>query len=58
MTDEKKINLEETKAAAGGGLASASVDYDRCPMCDTPTPVVGGPCTCPSCGHSWTAGSH
>ena len=57
MTDEKKeIKIEEANTVAGGSVASG--DYDRCPMCDTPTPVIGGRCTCPNCGHSWGAGSH
>ncbi len=56
--EDKKIN-KGTESVAGGALASANeAPYDRCPMCDNPTPVVNGRCHCTNCGHSWTAGSH
>ncbi len=66
--EEKKIASENVQEQVSGGLASrgnervlasASTDYDRCPMCDNPTPVDGsGRCHCSNCGHSWYAGSH
>lgn len=56
--EDKKIN-KGTESVTGGALASANeAPYDRCPMCDNPTPVVNGRCHCTNCGHSWTAGSH
>ena len=57
--EDKKIE-KGTECVTGGSLASAAgVDYDRCPMCDNPTPVESnGRCHCTNCGHSWTAGSH
>ena len=57
MEENKKIEIKEEDVAGGRVLASAT-DYDRCPMCDNPTPVINGRCKCTSCGHSWTAGSH
>ena len=57
MTDKKKeLSVENTENVSGGSLASG--DYDRCPMCDNPTPVINGRCKCSNCGHSWRAGSH
>ena len=56
--EDKKLN-KSVESVAGGAFASAKeTQYDRCPMCDNPTPVEGGRCHCTNCGHSWYAGSH
>ena len=55
IEDVVRCNVLSQGTAAGAG----NVEYDRCPMCDNPTPVgSNGRCKCTSCGHSWTAGSH
>ena len=59
MADEKIIN-DCAEEVSGGSVVSAAenMDFDRCPLCDNPTPVVNGYCTCTNCGHRWAAGSH
>ncbi len=59
MDNENKNINESVKSVNGGVVVSAaSEEFDRCPMCDNPTPVVNGRCKCTNCGHSWYAGSH
>ncbi|MBO7703675.1 MAG: hypothetical protein J6S26_04440 [Solobacterium sp.] len=58
MEENKKIKQEAEKVTGGSLASAAREEYDRCPMCDNPTPVINGRCKCTSCGHSWTAGSH
>ena len=59
MENDKKLNNESVENANGGVVLSvASGEFDRCPLCDNPTPVVDGWCKCTNCGHSWPAGSH
>jgi len=56
--ENNNIN-ESVKNVSGGSVVSAAEEeFDRCPLCDNPTPVINGRCTCTNCGHSWTAGSH
>ncbi len=59
MDKETKLVDKNVEQANGGVVTSvANGDFDRCPMCDNPTPVIDGYCTCTNCGHRWTAGSH
>ena len=58
MEENKKLVKEAEEEVAGGRTLASAGEFDRCPMCDTPTPVIDGRCKCPNCGHTWRAGSH
>ena len=54
----KEKEMEQVNAGLAS-LRTENEEYDRCPMCDNPTPIdSSGRCKCTNCGHSWRAGSH